>query len=203
MDEVLRLLLMLVLAGAALTAAGAVVIRLGGPEQRIRAALRRVLEVKPHAMVTTPARGRGAGFNFTSNMVAVAWDAGAWCLVYKLEELVGAELIVDGQVIARAYRAEARRALDAMTGAEKQVRLRLVFDDPRHPDFDLDLWLPEDDGRKGAMSAQEAVQEANRWITRTEALLRRNLPRRPAAPATPQVDTDPAFDDAIVDSVNS
>lgn len=200
MDEVLRLLLMLVLAGAALTLVGAVVIRLGGEEQRIRAALKRVLQTKPQAMVVAPGRGRGAGFDFTGGKVAVSWETGGWCLLYKLEELVGAELIVDGEVIARAYRAEARRALDALTGAEKQVRLRLIFDDPRHPDFDLDLWLTEDEGRRRAMTAPEAVQEANRWITRTESLLRRNLPRREAAPI--QARPEPA-EDPIVDGVNS
>jgi hypothetical protein len=158
--------------------------------RRIRRSLTRVLGEAPHAMVVARGRGKGAGFNFTSNQVAVAWDAGAWCLIYRLEELVGAELAVDGQVLARVYRGEPRRALDVMRGADTQVRLRLVFDEPRNPDFVLDLWLPEDETRKGAMNPAEAIQEANRWIARVESLLRRPVPQRPtrvaAAPPPPE-----------------
>jgi hypothetical protein len=139
-----------------------------------------VLGETPHAMVIARGRGKGAGFNFTTNQVAVTWDAGAWCLIYRLDELVGAELAVDGQVLARVYRGEPRRALDVMRGADTQVRLRLIFDEPRNPDFVLDLWLPEDETRKGAMNSAEAIQEANRWIARVESLLRRPTPARPA-----------------------
>jgi hypothetical protein len=60
------------------------------------------------------------------------------------------------------------------------VRLRLIFDEPRNPDFILDLWLPEDETRKGSMNAAEAIQEANRWIARVESLLRRPVSARPA-----------------------
>jgi len=58
----------------------------------------------------------------------------------------------------------------------------LIFDDVANPDFDLDLWLAEDQDRKGALTAQEATQEANRWIARVEALLRRPPGRREAPP---------------------
>jgi hypothetical protein len=109
--------------------------------------------------------------------MAVAWDVGAWCLVYRIDELTGAELIVDGEVAARVHRGEERRALDLLMGGEKQVRLRLVFNDPAHPDFDLDLWLKEDEGKRKAMTSAEAAEEGNRWIARTEALLRRPIPR--------------------------
>lgn len=179
MTEVGRLLISLALAGAALTLLGGGVIWSMDETRRIRRSLTRVLGEAPHAMVVARGRGKGAGFNFTSNQLAVAWDAGAWCLIYRLEELVGAELAVDGQVLARVYRGEPRRALDVIRGADTQVRLRLVFDEPRNPDFVLDLWLPEDETRKGAMNAAEAIQEANRWIARVESLLRRPVPQRP------------------------
>ena len=35
-------------------------------------------------------RGRGMGLNFSNNQIAVAWDQGAWGLVYRLDELRGA-----------------------------------------------------------------------------------------------------------------
>ena len=97
-----------------------------------------------HGYLVALGRGCGVGSNFTSNQVAVVWDAGAWGFVYSLDELMGAEVIVDGQVVGRVHRGEARRALDAFDAAER-VALRLVFDDPGQPDFILDLWLPEDE----------------------------------------------------------
>ena len=204
MDEVARLILLLALAGVALTLMGAAAIRLSDESRRIRRSLKKVLKGEPHALLVARGRGRGVGFNFTTNMLAVTWEAGAWCLLYRIDELVGSEVVVDGQVCARAHRGEARRALDTLSGADKLVRLRLIFDDPRHPDFDLDLWTPEDEARKGMPSAPEAVQEANRWIARTESLVRRHVPRREAVPVAPRPEADPDLDpeDAIVDSVN-
>jgi hypothetical protein len=185
MDEVARLILVLVLAGVALTVLGGLAIRFSEESRRIRRSLKKVLKTDPHALLVARGRGRGVGFNFAANQMAVTWDAGAWCLIYKVDELMGAELLVDGEVIARAYRGEPRRALDTLIGADREVRLRLIFDDPRHPDFDLQLWLPQDDSRKDAPSSAEAVQEANRWIARTEAVVRKPLPprREPQAPA--------------------
>jgi len=189
MGDLLRLLLSLGLAALALTLAGGGYIWSMDESRRLKRSMTRVLGEQAHALLIARGRGKAVGFNFTTNQLAVAWDAGAWCLIYRLEELVGAELIVDGQVLARVYRGEARRALDVMSGADTQVRLRLVFDDLRHPDFVMDLWLPDDEGRKGAMTAPEAVQEANRWLARFEAVLRRPLPRRdpPLADAPPPV----------------
>ncbi|HEV2531221.1 hypothetical protein [Phenylobacterium sp.] len=181
----LRLLLSLGLAALALTLAGGGYIWSMDESRRLKRSLTRVLGEPAHALLIARGRGKAVGFNFTTNQLAVSWDTGAWCLIYRVEELVGAELIVDGRVLARVYRGETRRALDVMTGADAQVRLRLVFDDLRHPDFVMDLWLPQDDGRKGAMSAPESVQEANRWLARFEAVLRRPLPRRDPPLADP------------------
>jgi hypothetical protein len=147
--------------------------------RRIRRGLRRVLNGDTHALIIAHGRGRGAGFNFTSNTMAVAWDTGGWCLIYHIDELHGVELVVDGQVAARIYRGEARRPLDVLGGAENQVALRLVFDDPQYPDFHLDLWSAAPGARRGEPSAAEAVEEGNRWLARVESVFR----RKPAAVA--------------------
>jgi hypothetical protein len=197
MDELARLLLLLALAGVALTLLGGVAIWHMDEARRVRRGLRHVLGCAPHALVVARGRGRGVGFNFTTHRMAVAWDVGAWCLVYRIDELTGAELIVDGEVAARVHRGEERRALDLLMGGEKQVRLRLVFNDPAHPDFDLDLWLKEDEGKRKAMTSAEAAEEGNRWIARTEALLRRPVPRGIAPlvaappPQTPAPEPEP------------
>ena len=194
MGELLRLLLSLGLASVALTLAGGGYIWSMNETRRVRRSLARVLGEQAHAELIAHGRGKGVGFNFSTNQMAVCWDTGDWCLVYRLDELIGAEVGVDGKVLARVHRGEARRALDITTGADSQVRLRLIFDDMRHPDFVMDLWLPDDEARKDAMSAAEAVQEANRWVARVEAVLRRPTLRRdpplvaaapPPAPAAP------------------
>jgi hypothetical protein len=191
MHDVVRLLVLLAVAGAALTLMGGAAIWYMDEGRRVRRGLRTVLKGDTHGLLVARGRGRGAGFNFSSNQVAVAWDCGAWCLVYRLDELLGAEVIVDGVVVGRAHRGEARRALDRLDGAQQRVALRLLFDDPGKPDFVLDLWLPQDEGRRDAYSPPEAIEEANRWIARVEALLRRGPGRQPSVPIAKPAERPP------------
>ena len=190
MKDLGPLLLMILLAGAALAILGSFAVMFADEDRRIRRALHKVLKGPPEASVTAPGRGRGAGFSFATGLAAVAWDGGSWCLVYRLEELVGAELIIDGQVMARAYRDEVRRPLDRVSAQASRVTLRMIFDDPRHADFDIDLWVAGDDLRRPNASPATAVQEANSWLARTDAILRRSRPR-------PKVATPPALCFAI------
>ncbi|MES2342541.1 MAG: hypothetical protein V4597_12740 [Pseudomonadota bacterium] len=177
MNDVVRLLLLLALAGTAVTFAGSAAIWFFDEERRIGRALRRVLKGEPEALLVAKGRGRGVGFSFATGLAAVAWDSGAWCLIYRIDELVGAELIIDGQVVARVHREEPRRALDQRVSHAARVTLRLIFDDPQNPDFELDLWVTGDEARRVAASPGAAVLEANRWLARAEAILRR--PRAP------------------------
>lgn len=189
MDELPSLLLLLVLCGGAVTLLGSAAIWWMEEDRRIQRALRKVLRGELDAVVVARGRGRGAGFSFASNLAGVAWDAGAWCLVYRIDELVGVEVIVDGEVAARAYRGEPRRALDRVAGEASRVTLRLIFDDPANPDFELDLWLAGDELRRKPSTPAQAIQEANRWLARAEAILRRPLP--PRAPPEPAVNLAP------------
>jgi hypothetical protein len=167
-------LVLIVVAAVALAALGAVVGWYNEEGRRIRRGLRKVLEGETHALIIAHGRGRGAGFNFTRNQMAVAWDSGEWCLIYRMEELLGVELIVDSQVAGRAFRGEPRRPLDVVGGAEQQVSLRMVFDDPQHADFILELWSASRAARgRPALNADEAVEEANRWLARIESIFRR------------------------------
>jgi hypothetical protein len=191
MSEVARLLLFVAIAGSAVTFLGSLAIWYGDEDRRIRRALRNVLKGEPEGVVVARGRGRGAGFSFATNLMAVAWDRGGWCLLYRLEELMGAELLIDGQVMGRVFRGEGRRAIDHLSPQAETVTLRLIFDDPRHPDFALDLWVPGDELRRESRSPAELVQEANRWLARCEAIVRRPLPPRPA-PAAPAPAATPA-----------
>ncbi len=182
MDEVARLLTLLALAGGALTLVGGAFVFYLDETRRIRRTLAEALSGEPNPLLVARGRGRGIGFNMTTGEVAVAWDRGAWRLSYRVDELFGVELILDRQVAARAFRGEPRRPLDQLAAPEERVRLRFVFDDPAHPDFEMDLWRPEDEGRHGRPDAETALHEANRWMARMEALLRRAVSPRPAAP---------------------
>jgi hypothetical protein len=187
-------LVLIVAVAIALAALGTAVGWYNEEGRRIRRGLRKVLKGDTHALIIAHGRGRGAGFNFTSNMMAVAWDSGAWCLIYRIDELLGVELIVDGQVAGRAFRGEARRPVDVLGGAEKQVTLRLVFDDPQHADFILELWNAARP-RRPLQDAADAVEEGNRWLARIESVFRRKsqaMAARVAAPAREEPLPSPA-----------
>lgn len=213
MSELARFLLFVAIAGTAVTFLGSLAIWYGDEDRRIRRALRHVLKSEPEGVVVARGRGRGAGFSFSTNLLAVAWDRGTWCLVYRLDELMGAELLVDNQVMGRVFRGEGRRAIDHVAPQADTVTLRLIFDDPRHPDFALELWAPGDEQRRESRSPAELVQEANRWLARCEAIVRRPLPPRPerAAPAVAPAQTPapsrafvaPTFDDEPEDEVTA
>ena len=186
MSELWRLLLFVTISASAVTFVGSAAIWFMDEDRRIRRALRHVLRGAPETVIVARGRGRGAGFNFSTNQAAVAWDSGAWCLIYRIDELMGAELSVDGQVIGRVFRGEQRRAIDQIVQQAAQVTLKLIFDDPRHPDFELDLWLEGDQQRRETRSPADAIQEANRWLLRADAIVRRPLAPRPQAQAAVQ-----------------
>lgn len=196
MDEVTRLLALLGVAGIAVTILAGIARWRMNEGRRVLRGLKAVLKGDTHGYLVALGRGRGVGFNFTRNQMAVVWDSGAWGFLYALDELMGAEVIVDGLVVGRVHRGESRRALDAFDAVER-VALRLVFDDPGQPDFVLDLWLPEDEGLKDELPPGEAIAEANRWLARIDALLRRPITTRrpsmaPAAPVSQPVVAAPA-----------
>jgi len=181
MSEFWRLLLLVAIAGSAVTFMGSAAIWFMDEERRIRRALGHVLKGEPETVIIARGRGKGVGFSFDTNTAAVAWESGTWCLLYRIDELMGAELSVDNQVIGRVFRGEQRRAIDQIVQQASRVCLRLIFDDPRHPDFELDLWLEGDEQQRQSRSPALAIQEANRWLARAEAIVRRPLaPRGPS-----------------------
>ncbi|HYE47847.1 MAG TPA: hypothetical protein VEA44_18915 [Caulobacter sp.] len=207
MNDLARVLLTLALAGTAVTFLGSFVLWLTNEDRRIGAALKRVLGSPSEATLIARGRGRGAGLSLHSGLFATVWDKGDWCMVYRLEEVVGAELLIDGEVSARVFRGEPRKALDRVPATARQVSLRLVFDDPRYPDFDLELWASGDETRREAPTAAQCAQAANQWLARIEAIVRR--PRavisaapppppptvaRPAPPPEDPADDDPPWD---------
>ncbi len=208
MNDLARVLLTLALAGTAVTFLGSFILWLTNEDRRIGAALRRVLNAPSEATIIARGRGRGAGLSLDTGLFATAWDKGAWCMVYRLEEVVGGELLIDGEVVARVFRGENRKPLDRVPASARQVMLRLVFDDARYPDFELELWATGDETRREAPTASQCAQSANQWLARIEAIVRR--PRavvsaappppppkvaRPAAPLPEEAEDDPPWDE--------
>jgi hypothetical protein len=184
LNEAARLLLMLAIAGAGVTFLGSAALWFLDEDRRVRRALARVLKGQPEAVLVARGRGRGVGVSFETGLAAVAWDLGRWCLIYRIDE--------------------PRRPLERVVGNAAQVTLRLIFDDPRNPDFDLDLWLSGDEARRESRSPADAVQEANSWLARAEAILRRPaaprgptpvLRQEPAPPPPPEDDDEPPWDE--------
>ena len=170
MEEALRVILLVGLAAAALTTGALTLNWWMEPERRLRRAMLKSLGAVPEAEALSPAQGRAAGLDFDGGQVAVLWNRGAMGLVYAFDEVEGGEVIVDGHVLARIRRGEARKALDVMAPDAEQVTLRLMFADARHPEFELSLWdatLPTQTG-----SPAEALRLGRRWLSPLEAVLK-------------------------------
>ena len=140
------------------------------PERRLRRALLKCLGGPPEAIALSPPEGRAAALDFDRGLVAVLWDRGANGLIYEFSEVEGGEVIVDGHVVARVRRGETRKALDVMAPDAEQVVLRLIFDDARHPEFELALWNALSPATTG--SPAEALRLGRRWLSHLEALLK-------------------------------
>jgi hypothetical protein len=170
MAEALRAVLLIALAAAALTTAALTLAWWMEPERRLRRAMFKVLGAGAEAEALSPPEGRAAALDFDRAQVAVLWDRGANGLVYGFEEVEGGEIIVDGHVVARVRRGEARKTLDIMAPDAEQVVLRLMFDDPRHPEFELSLWNAVTPAQTG--SPAEALRLGRRWLSHLDALLK-------------------------------
>jgi hypothetical protein len=198
MGDWLRLIALILLGGAGVTLAAWLAASFMAEERRLARAFRQGLGGHPDAALIVHGAGRGVALGLGAQRLVTAWDAGGWRMTYPLDELLGAELDLDGEVAARALRGEPRRLLDHQSGAEREVRLRFLFDDARHPDFELVLW-PSRASRGGPARPREAIAEANRWLARVEAVLRKSgaalvlakppaaRPARPPHPAAPDL----------------
>jgi hypothetical protein len=173
MGEWLKLIVLIVLGGVAVTLAAWAYAWWMAEHRRIARTFRAGLDgAQPDAALIAAGSGRGVALSTATGVFVTAWDHGGWRLAFPLAEVLGVELDLDGQVAARAMRGEPRRLLDRQSGAESEVRLRFLFDDALHPDFELVLWPSA--SPRGPMKPREAITEGNRWIARIEAVLRKS-----------------------------
>lgn len=171
MEQAVRVFLLVLIGGAVMTGCAGAAVWWLEPSRRVGRLLTRALGGFTDAMVIGPALGQGAALRLDEAKLAIIRGFGDPGLVFELHELVGAELILDGQVVARAFRGEGRRPLDRIDPEVAKVMLRLVFDDVRDPEFELMLWNAADAQRPG-QDGQAAVAAARKWFARMEAVLR-------------------------------
>ena len=195
MTDLVRLLLLVAIAGAAVTMFASWAAWWHDEDRRLRRLVRRSLACEPDAVIVAKGRNAAAGLGLDVGKVVVMWNGGAQALLYPLHALEGAELVIDGAVVGRVYNGEPRRTLDRIDAEAGQVTLRLIFDDPRDPDFDLDLWLPQDQSRRDATGPGPAIQEARSWLARVDAILRRAPPASTPAAASPAAVARPATEE--------
>src|ERR1700678_4275031 len=111
MSEWLRLVLLVGVGGVGVTLLAMGLARLTAEDQRLARTFRKGLQASPDAALIAHGSGRGVALSLAARRVVTAWDAGGWHMVYPLDELLGAELDLDGMVAARAMRGEPRRML--------------------------------------------------------------------------------------------
>jgi hypothetical protein len=173
MHQALGVLLIFCVLAAAARTLGAWAAWWFEPGHRTLRALNRRLEAPADVVALAPPRGQGAALRVSDGRIALIRGIGDVGLVFDLSELVGVELIFDGQVAARVFKGEGRRPLDHIAPQVGSVTLRLVFDDMRDPEFELELLKPADMALRQPPNPDAMVQEGRRWFARLEAVLRR------------------------------
>jgi hypothetical protein len=200
MNDALRLVLLLAILAVGLTAMGGLLARHFDPQRRLIRYLRQALDAEPEGVMIDRGGGRALAFNIEAGRVSVLWDKGLKGLVYRMDQLMGGEMMVDNQILARVYRDGAKKALDEIPLAAHRITLRLIFDNPRDPEFELELWPARHGRGHEYVSPAEAVLAGRKWLTSLEALLRRPAARMltkpaPLAPVVPDEDLLPPWDE--------
>ena len=171
--HMVRDILLFLIAAAAVTAVASLGSWWASEPRRLRRALRRALGRRP--AVELIGFGGAAALDLDGQRGAFA-EARTRARALGLDRLAAIEVICDGQVLGRACRGDARRALDRVPEDARELVLRFVFDDPRDPDAHVLFW------RAGSRATLDAAAQAARgWLARGDALVR--------AQAAPQVRT--------------
>lgn len=154
---------------------------------------------RPEVESIEPVRKAAAAISYAANKIVIVRDFGRKpTRIYAISDLFGVEVFVDGRIFARVVRAGTNkpldggsyRAIDDISPEVHKVTLRLVFDDPSHPDYELILWDPNDALTARAEGPRAATETARKWFYHIEAILRRPVPEKPkplaSAPPAPE-----------------
>ena len=153
-------------------------------ERRLRRAMKNAVSGAPDMLAIAPSEGKAAGLDLANEQLAVLWNRGAIGLVFAFDEIEGGEIIVDGHVVTPVRRFYGRKELDVLVDDAETVILRLLFNSPECPEFEISLWRahwsadiapqlghgPAASGPRTTGSAGEGLRLGRRWLAHIEAL---------------------------------
>ncbi len=130
-----------------------------------------------------PVRKAAIAIAYNANKIVIVRDFGKKpTRFYGINDLIGIEVFVDNRLVARVLRSGPHKMLDDIAPQVSKVTIRLIFDDPAHPDYELVLWDPHDALTARAEGPRAAMETARRWFYHVEAILRRPAPKDIKAP---------------------
>ncbi|MDI7774257.1 hypothetical protein [Asticcacaulis sp. EMRT-3] len=138
---------------------------------------------KADVQALEPVRKAAAASSFAGDRIIIVRNFGKIPhKPYTMAELMGIEVFVDDKVAGRVVRGGPTKLLDDIAPTVHRVTLRLMFDDPSDPDFELVIWDPHDAMTARAEGPRAALNNARKWFYHVEAVLRRtSAPPKPAS----------------------
>lgn len=192
MAHAARILLYFLFAGIGLTLIASGLMWWFEATRRLNRALASSLGKTPDAIVYDLGGKKAAGLDFTAGDLAIMWDTGSHGLVFAFDEIEGAELIVDGRVVARAQKGEARRVLNETHSQASNVTLRLMFEDVETPEFELQLFGDVSHNPVHPKTPAEAVRLGRKWLSHVDAVIKRMPASQTETTAYPKAEADTA-----------
>lgn len=140
---------------------------------------------KADVMVLEPVRKAAAASSYEGNRVVIVRNFGKIPhKPYSMNELMGIEIFIDDKVVGRVSRNGPTKLLDDIGPMVHKVTMRLMFDDPADPDFELVIWDPHTDNLSArAEGPRAALVNARKWFYHVEAVLRRTVSAPAPKPA--------------------
>ncbi|ADU13169.1 hypothetical protein [Asticcacaulis excentricus] len=148
-----------------------------------------------------PARKAAAALSYLGNRCVIVREFGKLpTRLYTMAELIGIEVFVNNKVAARIIRGGPHKMFDDIAPQVDRVTIRLMFNDPSKPDFELILWDPNDALTARAEGPRAAMETARRWFYHVEAIIRKPLADiekelTPPAPPPPEPAPKPPVHD--------
>lgn len=148
-----------------------------------------------------PARKAAAALSYLGNRCVIVREFGKLpTRLYTMAELIGIEVFVNNKVAARIIRGGPHKMFDDIAPQVDRVTIRLMFNDPSKPDFELILWDPNDALTARAEGPRAAMETARRWFYHVEAIIRKPLTDiekelTPPAPPPPEPAPKPPVHD--------
>ncbi len=157
---------------------------------------------KPEVESIEPVRKAALAISYAANKIVIIRDFGKKPpRLYTINDLIGIEVFINDKIVARVLRAGPHKMLDDIAPEVHRVTIRLIFDDPSHPDYELVLWDPHDALTARAEGPRAAMETARKWFYHVEAIIRRPQPREvKPVPTSPPPVPEPAKIPAVAEA---